>query len=272
MMDRKVIEREFHDKLRKIADDHYVAETRWSPKIEGTIKNNPLWANMKYYSIEQKSRQMVLDWFKDNCKGKKVLDYCCGNGEDGRLIASYGANEVVGIDISEISIENCTILAQKEGYGNKISYSVRDAEDTQFEDNTFDVITEYGALHHLDLRKAFPELARILKPDGKMICNEAMAHNPAIHLYRKLTPHMRTEWEVAHIMRKKDFALAKRYFSHIDMHFFHLFTLLAVPFRRHAIFLTLLNTLEKIDAVVMKTPKLRWWAWQIVFVMSSPEK
>ena len=272
MLDRKLIEREFHDKLRKVIDDHHVAETRWSPVIEDTIKKNPLWANMKYYSIEQKSRHMVINWFKDNCKGKKVLDYCCGNGEDGRLIASYGANEVVGIDISEVSIENCTIKAQKEGYGNIISYSVQDAEETQFEDNAFDIITEYGALHHLDLHKAFPELARILRPNGKMICNEAIAHNPAIHLYRKLTPNLRTEWEVAHIMRKKDFAFAKQYFNHIDMHFFHLFTLLAVPFRRYSFFSPLLNILEYIDAVVMKIPKLKWWAWQTVFVMSSPKK
>ena len=74
---RKILERQFHDKLRKITHDNYVAETRWSLEMEGTIKQNPLWTNMKYYSIEQKSRNMVLNWFKHNCKGKKVLDYCC---------------------------------------------------------------------------------------------------------------------------------------------------------------------------------------------------
>jgi 23S rRNA G2069 N7-methylase RlmK/C1962 C5-methylase RlmI len=108
---RKQREKEFHDRLRQVNEDIHVADTRWSPELEETINNNPMWVNMKYYSIERQSRTMILDWFKENSKAKRVLDYCCGNGEDGVFIAQNGAREVVGIDISDVSIANCQELS-----------------------------------------------------------------------------------------------------------------------------------------------------------------
>jgi ubiquinone/menaquinone biosynthesis C-methylase UbiE len=269
---RKQREKEFHDRLRQVNEDIHVADTRWSPELEETIKNNPMWVNMKYYSIERQSRAMILDWFQENCKGKRVLDYCCGNGEDGVFIAQNGAREVVGIDISDVSIANCQELARKNGVEKITSYQVGDAENTGFEDNCFDVITEYGALHHLDLERAFAEMSRILKPDGKIICNEALGHNLVINAYRRLTPHLRTEWEVEHILRKESFEVARKYFDKVDIHFYYLFTLLAVPFRKLPIFEPVLSILEKIDNVILKLPLIKWQAWQIVFVLSEPRK
>jgi ubiquinone/menaquinone biosynthesis C-methylase UbiE len=272
MKNRKIIEKEFHDNLRKVNGDPHVMETRWSPELEKTVQNNPLWVNMKYYSVERKSREMILGWFQQHCLGKRVLDYCCGNGEDSRIIAKYGAKEVIGIDISEVSVENCKKLARQEGYDKIVTYLIKDAEDTDFENNSFDIITEYGALHHLDLEKAFGELARILRPDGKIICNEALRHNLFIHAYRKMTHHLRTPWEVEHIMGKKEFDLAQKYFGKIEMHFFHLFVLMAVPLRNTFIFKPLLAFLEWVDSLVLRLPGIKWWAWQAVFVLSEPQK
>ena len=62
-----------------------------------------------------------------------------------------------------------------------------------FKDNTFDIGVEYGALHHVELDRALAELSRVLKPNAKMLCIEAMRHNPLIHAYRR-TPHLGTEW------------------------------------------------------------------------------
>lgn len=272
MENRKIQEKKFHDRLREVAGDDHVMSTRWNLQLESTIRDNELWKNMKYYAVERKSREMVLAWIKKNCPGKRVLDYCCGNGEDGRIIAKSGAKEIVGIDISEISIKNCETLAAKEGLQDTMRYMVMDAENTNFEDNSFDIISEYGALHHVDLDKAFGELVRILRPDGKVICNEALAHNPVIHLYRKMTPHLRTKWEVQHILRKKDIELARKYFGKVEIYFFHLFTLLAVPFRRYSIFSPILSFLERVDQVTLVIPGIRWWAWQAIFIFSEPIK
>ena len=43
---RKQREKEFHDRLRQVNEDIHVADTRWSPELEETIKNNPMWVNM----------------------------------------------------------------------------------------------------------------------------------------------------------------------------------------------------------------------------------
>jgi ubiquinone/menaquinone biosynthesis C-methylase UbiE len=271
VQDRKQIEKEFHDKLRTVSDDIHVTDTRWSSEMECTIKNNPMWSNMKYYSIERQSRNMVVNWFKENCKGKKVLDYCCGNGADSIIIAQNGAAEVVGIDISDVSINNCKELAKQNNLENICSFLVRDAENTGFEDGSFDIITEYGCLHHLDLDKAFSELNRILKPEGKVICNESLGHNPVIHLYRRLTGNLRTEWELEHIICKPHFKLAEEYFDKVDLHFYHLFTLLGVPFRNKTMFTSLLSILEKMDSIALKLPLIQWQAWQVVFILSKPK-
>ena len=264
---RKQEEKEFHDILRNGAFGQ-----RWSPGLEDTIRGNPLWANMKYYCVERESRQLVLDWFSDNCRGKRVLDYCCGNGDDSFVIAKNGASEVIGIDLSDISIQNCKERAISEVAENKTSFYVMDAEELSFDDNYFDVITEYGVLHHLDLEKSYLELGRVLKPDGSCICVETLGHNPFIHLYRKATPKLRTEWEVEHILRKTDIEMARRFFDKVQvLGFFHLFTLASVPFRTSPIFRSLLSLLEAIDSAILKFPFLKWQAWQVVFTLSQPK-
>ncbi|MFO1247315.1 MAG: class I SAM-dependent methyltransferase [Alphaproteobacteria bacterium] len=270
--ERKIKERDFHNTHRLVTEDAGVAETRWSPELEGTIQKNPAWANMKYYAIERLSRNFILDWYSKNVKGKVVLDYCCGNGEDGMLIAKAGAQKVIGIDISDVSIENSHNLAVANGVGDIVEHRVADAENTGFPDNTFDIITEYGCLHHLDLSRAIPELARVLKPDGKLIGDEALAHNIIIHTYRKLTPHLRTEWEVDHILRRKDFKLMENYFGKVDLRFYYLFSILAVPFRNTFFFKPLLWVLELLDSIVLKIPGIRWQAWQVVLILSEPKK
>jgi len=269
--ERKLKEAAFHDSLRKVEGDAHVADTRWTPEMEGTIASNELWANMKYYSIERRSREFVLKNLRRFAKDKKVLDYCCGNGEDSIVMGKAGAKSVTGIDISSVSIENCRALAERNGLDN-CEFKIADAENTGFADDTFDFISEYGCLHHLELDKAYRELARILKPGGKVICNEALIHNPVIHLYRKLTPKLRTEWEVEHILGRREILRAYRFFNRVDIHLFHLFDLGAVPFRRLPGFGGILAALEVLDAVVLRLPLVKWWAWQVVFVLSDPKK
>jgi ubiquinone/menaquinone biosynthesis C-methylase UbiE len=271
MDDRKRAEREFHDRIRTVAGDVHVTDTRWSLDLEPTIRENPLWSNMKYYSIERASRAFILDWYRTHCRGKVVLDYCCGNGEDSIEIARAGAARVVGIDISEVSVENCRRLAEREGVADRCEFVVADAEDTGFPDRSFDVINEYGALHHLDLGKAMTELARILRPDGKVICDETLGHNPVIAAYRRATPELRTPWEVDHILKREHFRSMGTHFRGVELHFFHLATLFAVPFRTTRAFGPMLRLLEWVDALLLRTPGLRWQAWQAVAILSGPQ-
>ena len=227
-------------------------------------------SNMKFYSITQKSTDFFNNYLLKEFKGKKVLDYGCGDGNTAVFSAKNGA-EVVGIDISSVRIKNSKELAVKEGVSDRTSFFVMDAEKTEFPDNYFDGIICTGVLHHLEIESALKEMARILKPEGSIICNEPLVHNPIFQLYRRLTPHLRSGWEMEHILSKKEIKLAEKYFGKIELRFFYLTTLLAVPFRNSPFFNFILSIFEKIDSIILKIPGLRWWAWQIIFVLSQPK-
>jgi len=272
MEQRKIDEIEFHNSIRLVSDDPHVADTRWSKEMEKTIKENPLWVNMKYYSIERSSRQFILDWFKQNCYGKIVLDLCCGNGEDSIYLAKECNASVIGCDLSDVSIENCQKLAEKEGVSEKAKFEIQDAENLTYPDNTFDCVTEYGSLHHVDLPKVYAEMARVLKPNGLGLCNETLGHNILIHTYRLMTPKLRTPWEVAHILKKPQIDLARKYFKNVKVRHYYLASIAAVPFRNTILFNPILTFLEWIDKALLAIPGLKWQCWQVVIELRDPIK
>lgn len=228
-------------------------------------------SNMKFYSITGSSsgwRDKLL--YKD-IEGAVVLDYCCGNGEVAVEMAKRGAKKVIGIDLSQVGIDNAKKLAESQGVGKICEFRVMDAEHTEFADNTFDIIHEYGALHHLELKAAFSELTRVLKPGGQMVCTEAMRHNPLIHWYRKRTPQLRTQWEVEHILGVPEIYSGRTFFEHMNMRMFHLAALSAVPFRKTPIFRPMLAALEGIDNVILSIPWVRRLAWVAVVEYRNPK-
>jgi ubiquinone/menaquinone biosynthesis C-methylase UbiE len=264
---RKLEEIAFHDKLR---DGQH--EQRWSLDAETRVAGDPLWTNFKYYAIERHSLDLSQHWQRELGRDAIVLDYCCGNGEDSLYLARNGAKRVIGIDISDISIQNCRARAADAQLSDRVTFETMDAESMTFSDNTFDLITEYGVLHHLELDRAMSELARVMKPNGYMICTETLGHNPFIDWYRRRTPDLRTAWEVEHILRRKDFATIRKHFGEVEIHFFHLATLAAVPFRHTPIFTPVVGALRLVDRALLSLPGLRWQAWQAVFKLAKPKK
>jgi ubiquinone/menaquinone biosynthesis C-methylase UbiE len=198
--------------------------------------------------------------------GVKVLDFACGNGENGVYAAQCGA-ETIGIDMSPEGVANANLNAGQGGVGDHCRFEVMDGENMTFADNTFDVAVEYGALHHVDLDKAMAELRRVLKPGGQMICVEALRHNPFIHWYRKRTPHLRTEWEVQHILGVQELDIVRKHLDVVSVRFFHLAVLAAIPFRKTAIFEPLRRFLDGIDRWLLSRQWMGKYGWIMVFVI-----
>lgn len=274
---RKLKEIEHSDRRRKIVkgfeyhtDAHH--EKGNSDFVTDSQEFERHFSNMRFYSISRSSFAHRDKLLFECIYGAKVLDYCCGNGEIAVEMALRGAREVMGIDISPVAVENATELAVQKGVSEKCKFMVMDAEHTDFEDSSFDIIHEYGALHHLELKAAFSELSRILKADGKLVCTEALRHNPLIHGYRKRTPHLRTQWEVEHILGVPEILSGRRYFRGIRMRMFHLAALCAVPLRKTRLFLPVLTLLEAIDDLILAIPFLRRLAWVAVIEYTSPKK
>lgn len=259
MKDRKQKEAEFHSRREK--DRHIMEPVEFKRK----------YSNLSFYSITQKSKGDLFSWMKKNCPGKVALDYCCGRGIQTIELAKYGA-DAYGIDISEEEIRTAIRKSIEEGVQEQTTFSVMDAESMDFDDNFFDLICCSGVLHHLDLKRAYPEIFRVLKPSGKVICVEALGYNPIITLYRKLTPHLRTAWEAEHILTMREVYDAGRYFDEINVDYYHLFSILAIPFRRSSFFVSLLSFFDRIDSILLKLPLIRLMAWQMIFELSRPKK
>lgn len=274
--ERKVKEIEHSDRRRQIVTAHeYKTDASGGQRDDSHVARQAEYdehfSNMKFYSITRSSVALRDQYLFENIKGAVALDYCCGNGEVAIAMAQRGAKKVFGIDISPVAIENATKLAESEGVGDRCEFRVMDAEHTAFPDATFDVIHEYGALHHLDLQAAFKELARILKPNGCVVCTEALRHNPLIHWYRKRTPQLRTNWEVEHILGLPEIDSGTAFFERIEVRTFHLAALAAVPLRKTPIFLSLLGALERVDDLVLSIPLVRRLAWVAVVRFSQPK-
>jgi ubiquinone/menaquinone biosynthesis C-methylase UbiE len=273
--ERKVKEIEHSDRRRSIVRA-YEYHTDAFPKqlveeyVKGKDEFEQHFSNMKFYSIARSSFAYRDELLFDGIKDSVALDYCCGNGEIAIEMAKRGASRVFGIDLSPVAIENARSLAKIAGVNDVCEFAVMDAEHTEFADAMFDVIHEYGALHHLDLMTAYKELSRLLKSDGKAICTEALRHNPLIHWYRKHTPHLRTQWEAEHILGIPEIESGKKYFADLDLRTFHLMALAAVPLRRTFFFESFLHFLNLMDQCFLSSPFLRRMAWIAVMEYRRP--
>jgi len=273
--DRKLKEIEHSDRRRSIVRAHEYKTDASPDQLDGKYVEKEKefeqhFSNMKFYSISRASFAHRDALLFENIKGAVALDYCCGNGEVAIEMAKRGASRVLGIDISMVAVENARELAKRAGVDAVCEFGVMDAEHTEFADGMFDVIHEYGALHHLDLPAAFTELSRIIKPEGRLICTEALRHNPLIHWYRKHTPHLRTDWEVEHILGFPEIYSGGKFFEGISMRTFHLAALAAVPLRKSPYFNMILRVFEAVDNVVLSFPLLRRLAWVAVIEYTRP--
>lgn len=223
----------------------------------------------KYYSVGRDMHDKYAELVYTRCNGRTVLDYCCGTGDEAIELAKRGAH-VVGIDISPVAIQTAEKRARQEGIADRIEFYAMDAERLNFDNDSFDVIVGLGALHHLDLRSAFPELARVLKPDGFGVFSDPLAYNPIINLYRQCTPEARTHDE--HRLVRHDFDMAGEFFGDVQVWFFTLAVLGAVPFRRFAAFPGILTFLEHVDQLLFTVPGMRWLAWACVYRLGRPRK
>ena len=93
---------------------------------------------------------------------RRVLEVGPGPGEASERIARELGAEVVAVDISERMVE----LARARG----VDARVGDAQSLDFDDGWFDCVLAAWVLFHVgDLDRALSELARVLRPGGRLV-------------------------------------------------------------------------------------------------------
>jgi SAM-dependent methyltransferase len=140
-------------------------------------------ADYDSYAFSQHvGRYMIL---RKLVRRARVLDISCGEGYGTRMLKSWGAREVVGIDISEEAL----VSARHNFAGRGISFVQADIDNEAeriAELGMFDVIVSFETIEHLKNPRAFLDLIERVRSNNAIIaisapCEEADDHGQSFN-------------------------------------------------------------------------------------------
>jgi ubiquinone/menaquinone biosynthesis C-methylase UbiE len=205
-------------------------------------------------------------------RGKTVIDFGCGAGSKAVDLAKRGAF-VRGFDVSEGMLKRARQLAVTEGVADWTDFRKMPAEATNYESCCGDIALSSGAFHHFDIRLARDEMYRVLKPGGRALLVEPLAHNPLLNFYRyHISSYPPTAQERAFLLT--DIEFISRQFKLVRQEFFYLVSLFALLFYRFfkskRLFLSILEVLMGFDSWLLRAfPFLKKYCWITVVLLEK---
>jgi SAM-dependent methyltransferase len=148
---------------------------------------------------------------------RDVLDYgWAGDGDRALALLARGARSVAGFDLwwAAADLERVRELMAGAGAEERIDFRIADPYATPFADDSFDIVIGASILHHLELDRALGEIRRVLRPGGRAVFVEPLAHNPLMRMGRLLTRGTRTD--AGQPFTDDDWALCARHFADFD--------------------------------------------------------
>jgi SAM-dependent methyltransferase len=110
---------------------------------------------------EEQWRDWVVPLSEADFAGRRVLDVGCGLGGFAEYARRWGAEHVVGVDLS------AAIDAAHERLGDDVDLVQGDIYAMPLVEGSFDLAYSIGVLHHLpDPERGFQEMARTVRPGG----------------------------------------------------------------------------------------------------------
>lgn len=110
-------------------------------------------------------RKKIVEVSKE-LKADKIIDLCCGTGNQLKQFKKQGFKNVVGVDLSE------TMIAESSKGKYKTKCLHEDATNTSLEDSSFDIVTITLALHEKSfdvISGILIEAKRLLNPTGHLL-------------------------------------------------------------------------------------------------------
>jgi len=205
--------------------------------------------------------------------GRRVLDIGVGEGHSSVLLAQRGAH-VTGIEVSNEALDRARRMAAR--YQVPVELRQMAGECLEFPDSTFDAVLCISAYHHMDQELASSEIARVLRPYGRVVFVEPLASNPPAWVYRRLARIFRrvaTSHEKP--LRVRDVEILRRDFSRVHWRGMFLLTTLMIYLDRiwdntnpfvHRVTEKGFDRLRPLDEALMKIPLLGKIAWKICIV------
>ncbi|HJT86878.1 MAG TPA: methyltransferase domain-containing protein [Bryobacteraceae bacterium] len=145
---------------------------------------------LERYRSQRYSRIVHKDYLYralGNLEGARILDFGCGDGEVAVQLAALGA-QVTGVDISPELIALARRRASLDGVSGRAEFRTTDIVRQPPPKNSFDAVTCFAVLHHVDYRRVVPVLYDSLKPGGRAVIAEPIALSKTMRKIRELLP------------------------------------------------------------------------------------
>ena len=127
------------------------------------------------------------------CRARdQVLDLCTGTGDIAVEFALRGA-DVTGVDFSSEMLRKAAEKAARRGLSARVGLVKADALDLPFADSSFEIVSVgFGLRNLMDYRRGLLEMARVLRPGGRLLILEMPAPGTSLfgRLYRFYLRHV----------------------------------------------------------------------------------
>ena len=120
-------------------------------------------------------------------KDTRVVDFCAGLGGPSRYFAHrYGA-DVTGIELTPARVKGAEELTRRVGLEHRVRVIEGNVMQTPLAADSVDVVVSQEALLHVpDKPRTLKEAYRILKPGGRIVFTDWVAHRPLSDADRQL--------------------------------------------------------------------------------------
>lgn len=158
--------RDLPDSSRDVAK--FGDEAFWQDRYGRSCSSFEWFVSLKDAMSQSAPLKALLESRNKNCR---ILEIGCGTSEVCEQLWDLGFRDITGLDYNANAIAFC----QERQGDRKIKFLVGDMTALPFENQTFDVIFDKGALDALvcagekKLEKCAGELWRVLKPDPKSV-------------------------------------------------------------------------------------------------------
>ena len=157
--------------------------------VERLAMNNPVRA------AHQHHREAA--WFAElshgDLRGADVLEVGCGRGVGVEvLLDRLGARHVTAFDIDPAMLERAE-RRLRDRPADALRLSIGDAAEIAHPAASFDAVVDFGIIHHVpQWQQAVAEIARVLRPGGRLLFEEVPRHVLDSWMLRTFTEHPRT--------------------------------------------------------------------------------